>query len=209
MKNILKIEDATLAYDDNELFSAFNMEVKKGEIACVLGESGRGKTSLLNAVLGFVILKKGRVIVNNIELTKETINQVRKQIAWIPQELALPSIWVEEMVKMPFQLKNNQHIPFSEEKVLDSFHELGLDADLYQRKVSEISGGQRQRIMIATSVLLEKPLLVVDEPTSALDSESSHKVFSFLKQHTNAGLSVLAVSHDKSFSSRCDQQIHL
>ncbi len=209
MENILKIENATLAYDDNELFSSFNLSINKGEIVCVLGESGRGKTSLLNAVLGFVLLKKGKITVNQIELSKDTISMIRRQIAWVPQELALPSVWVEDMIKLPFKLRNNQHITYSKENVLSSFEELGLSADLYTRKVSEISGGQRQRIMIAISVLLKRPLLVVDEPTSALDAESSLRVFNYLRKYANEGHAILSVSHDLDFSSRCDKQVYL
>ena len=95
------------------LFSGFCLQLHEGEIACISGQSGRGKTSLLNAVLGFVPLKAGSITVNGILLEKGTIDQIRRQVAWIPQELALPSEWVKEMVQLPFNLKANRNTPFT------------------------------------------------------------------------------------------------
>lgn len=65
----------------------------------------RGKTSLLNAIMGFVPLRKGRIKVGDILLEPATIDIIRRHIAWIPQELALPSEWVKEMIALPFALK--------------------------------------------------------------------------------------------------------
>lgn len=108
-----------------------------------------------------------------------TIDSVRRQIAWIPQELALPFEWVKEMVALPFGLKVNRSVPFSEERLFTCFDELGLEHELYTKRVNEVSGGQRQRIMLAVAAMLNKPLIIIDEPTSALDAGSTGKVLSF------------------------------
>lgn len=206
---MLQIKNACIAYGTEILFSDFSMQLEKGEIACIAGQSGRGKTSLLNAVMGFVPLRKGTITVNNIELNKNTIDTIRRQIAWIPQELALPSEWVKEMVKLPFELKVNRSTSFSEEKLFACFAALGLDEELYEKRVGEVSGGQRQRIMIAVAALLQKPLIIIDEPTSALDSGSADKVLDFLEQQTAIGTAILAVSHDKRFANGCNHIIKL
>ena len=80
--------------------------------------------------------------------------------------------WVKEMVALPFDLKINRSAPFSEERLYDYFDELGLEHDLYAKRVNEVSGGQRQRIMLAVAAMLNKPLIIIDEPTSALDTGS-------------------------------------
>ena len=185
------------------------MQVRKGETACIAGESGRGKTSLLNAIMGFVPLREGTITVDDLELNKSTIDIIRRQIAWIPQELALPVEWVKEMVRLPFELKANKNNPFSKNMLFDCFAELGLDEELYNKRVGEVSGGQRQRIMIAVAALLKKPLIIVDEPTSALDSESADKVLAFLCRQAEQGAAVLAVSHSKTFAHGCNQIITL
>ena len=204
---MLHINNACIAFGTEVLFSGFEMKLEKGETACIVGQSGCGKTSLLNAVMGFVPLYEGTIKVGGTLLDKSTIDLVRRQIAWIPQELALPFEWVKEMVSLPFELKVNRSVPFSEERLC--FDELGLEHELYFKRVNEVSGGQRQRIMLAVAALLNKPLIVIDEPTSALDTGSTDKVLAFFRRQAEKGAAVLAVSHDKDFASGCHYLIEL
>lgn len=206
---MLHINNACIAFGTEVLFSGFEMKLEKGETACIVGQSGCGKTSLLNAVMGFVPLYEGTIKVGGTLLDKSTIDLVRRQVAWIPQELALPFEWVKEMVSLPFELKVNRSVPFSEERLFMCFDELGLEHELYFKRVNEVSGGQRQRIMLAVAALLNKPLIVIDEPTSALDTGSTDKVLAFFRRQAEKGAAVLAVSHDKDFASGCHYLIEL
>lgn len=206
---MLHINNACIAFGTEVLFSGFEMKLEKGETACIVGQSGCGKTSLLNAVMGFVPLYEGTIKVGGTLLDKSTIDLVRRQIAWIPQELALPFEWVKEMVSLPFELKVNRSVPFSEERLFMCFDQLGLEHELYFKRVNEVSGGQRQRIMLAVAALLNKPLIVIDEPTSALDTGSTDKVLAFFRRQAEKGAAVLAVSHDKDFASGCHYLIEL
>ena len=206
---MLHINNACIAFGTEVLFSGFEMKLEKGETACIVGQSGCGKTSLLNAVMGFVPLYEGTIKVGGTLLDKSTIDLVRRQIAWIPQELALPFEWVKEMVSLPFELKVNRSVPFSEERLYEYFDDLGLEHELYFKRVNEVSGGQRQRIMLAVAALLNKPLIVIDEPTSALDTGSTDKVLAFFRRQAEKGAAVLAVSHDKDFASGCHYLIEL
>lgn len=206
---MLHINNACIAFGAEVLFSGFNMKLERGETACIVGQSGCGKTSLLNAVMGFVPLKEGSIQVGEILLDISTIYSVRRQIAWIPQELALPFEWVKEMVALPFGLKVNRSVPFSEERLFAYFDELGLEHELYTKRVNEVSGGQRQRIMLAVAAMLNKPLIIIDEPTSALDADSTGRVLSFFRRQAEKGTAVLAVSHDKDFASGCHYLIEL
>ena len=206
---MLHINNACIAFGTDVLFSGLNLNLEKGETACIVGQSGCGKTSLLNAVMGFVPLKEGTIKVGDTLLDKSTIDIIRRQIAWIPQELALPFEWVKEMVALPFDLKVNRSVPFSEEMLYEYFDELGLEHDLYTKRVNEVSGGQRQRIMLAVAAMLNKPLIIIDEPTSALDAGSTDKVLAFFRRQAEKGAAVLAVSHDKDFASGCHYLIEL
>ena len=206
---MLHINNACIVFGTEVLFSGFEMKLEKGETACIVGQSGCGKTSLLNAVMGFVPLYEGTIKVGGTLLDKSTIDLVRRQIAWIPQELALPFEWVKEMVSLPFELKVNRSVPFSEERLFMCFDELGLEHELYFKRVNEVSGGQRQRIMLSVAALLNKPLIVIDEPTSALDTGSTDKVLAFFRRQAEKGAAVLAVSHDKDFASGCHYLIEL
>ena len=188
---MLQIDNACIAFGEDILFSEFCMRLNKGETACIAGQSGRGKTSLLNAIMGFVPLRKGKIKVGGILLEPTTIDAIHRHIAWIPQELALPSEWVKEMISLPFALKANRHISFSKEKLFTCFDELGLDKELYQKRVGEI------------------PLIIVDEPTSALDAGSTDKVLAFFRNQAEKGTAILAVSHDRTFAYGCNQLITL
>ena len=189
---MLHINNACIAFGTEVLFSGFSMKLERGETACIVGQSGCGKTSLLNAVMGFVPLKEGSIQVGETLLDISTIDSVRRQIAWIP-----------------FGLKVNRSVPFSEERLFTCFDELGLEHELYTKRVNEVSGGQRQRIMLAVAAMLNKPLIIIDEPTSALDAGSTGKVLSFFRRQAERGTAVLAVSHDKDFASGCHYLIEL
>ena len=204
---MLQIKNAALAYENNLIFSHLDLHLKVGEVSCISGASGCGTSSLLNAILGFIPLKEGSIKVNGIELNNITIHQIRKLIAWIPQELALPMEWVKDMVQLPFTLRANKATTFNESVLFAYFEELGLEKELYDKRVNEISGGQRQRMMIAVASMLNKSLILADEPTSALDVESSVKVRDFFLHQAQRGCAILAVSHDVNFSSGCHKQL--
>lgn len=207
-QTMLIIKNASIRYGAQPLFTNFNLHLMRGETMCISGRSGCGKSSLLNAILGFTPLYTGDITLNGIRHSKETIEQIRRQIAWIPQELALPVEWVSEMVQLPFTLKVNRGTPFSEEKLFACFEELGLEQELYRKRVSEISGGQRQRMMIAVTAMLKKPLVIVDEPTSALDAGSSQQVLDFFRKLAEEqGSAILVVSHDKNLAAGCHRHI--
>ena len=173
---MINIENISISFGNLTLFRGLDLQVHYGESVCICGGSGSGKSSLLKAVLGFVPLSEGTIKVDGTLLAPRTADHIRKKIAWIPQELALPSEWVSEMVRMPFELKANREAGFNKERLMDYFVSLGLEEKLYDKRVNEVSGGQRQRIMLAVTALLDKPLLVVDEPTSALDPISTSKI---------------------------------
>ncbi|EJX03971.1 ABC transporter, ATP-binding protein [gut metagenome] len=206
---MLHINNAAIAFSSERLFSGFNLSLKKGETACIVGQSGCGKTSLLNAIMGFVPLEEGSIDVGGIRLGTSTVDAVRRQIAWIPQELSLPFEWVKEMVNLPFELKVNRTIPFSKKRLFACFDTLGLEHDLYYKRVNEISGGQRQRIMLSVAAILNKPLIIIDEPTSALDAGATDKVLSLFRRQAEKGAAVLAVSHDRDFAAGCHYVIEL
>ena len=92
---------------------------------------------------------------------------------------------------------------------MDNFALLGLEEELYHKRVHEVSGGQRQRIMLAVTEVLNKSILIVDEPTSALDPSSCDRVIDFFRSLCGKGMTVLAVSHDKQFAAGCNHIFNL
>lgn len=206
---MLKIEHVSLRLGGRLLFRDFNMEVKPGEVVCLTGGSGCGKTSLLKAVLGFLPLEEGCVRCCGERLDVHTVDKLRRQVSYIPQELYIHEETVADMIRVPFELKTNKDVKLSEAALMETWGLLGLDKGLLHRKVMQLSGGQRQRILLSMSVLLGKKILLADEPTSALDSEGVTRVSRLFRKAAERGTAVLAVSHNREFMEACDRVLPL
>ncbi|MGL5938310.1 MAG: ABC transporter ATP-binding protein [Phocaeicola sp.] len=204
------VENLSVKYDQRTLFSNLAFQVVPGESICICGESGSGKSSLLKALAGFVPFDRGSILIDQLELNEKNIDEVRKRIAFVPQELSLPTEWVYDMIRLPFNLKINRNSEFDEKKLMGFFEELGLEKKLYHKRVIEISGGERQRIMLAATAMFKKKVLLVDEPTSALDAQSTLLVIDFFKRLCREDqIAIVAVSHDERFAVNCHKIIQL
>lgn len=203
---MIEFHKVSFAFDEKKIIESFSEHIKLGEHVCLMGESGAGKTTLLNSLMGLTLPTEGKIKVENIAINYHTIQQIRSKIAWVPQEIHLPYDTVSEAIHAPFELKVNHSIRFDQKRMIDLFLELGLEKEVYSRRMQEISGGERQRLMIALAVLLNKKVLLLDEPTSAIDPHTREKMISFLR---SLNVTLLAVTHDLQFASSCDRTIYL
>ena len=204
---MLEIKNVKIKFGDKTLLGGLSFSAEDGQVVCICGDSGYGKTSLLRAILGFLPLEEGHVSIDGELLTPAAAGEFRKFMAYVPQDLAMPMETVVEMVKMPFALKANISTPFSKKRLMEEWQKLDLDSELYDKKVSERSGGQRQRIIISTLGLLQKPIVLADEPTSALDAHTTALVLNYLKALASKGATVITVSHDPAFANGCDKKV--
>ncbi len=206
---ILKLEDVALAPGGKRLFDGFSLVVRAGEVVCLTGESGCGKTSLLRAVAGFGPVGEGRIVVDGCELTAETVEGIRKGMAYVPQDFYPPCEWGRELVELTWGLKVNRLGRLSHEELMEWWNVLGLEEELYEQRLASLSGGQRQRIVLSLAAVRGKRLLLADEPTSALDGENADRVADFLHRMAARGMAVLVVSHDGRLASACDRVVRL
>lgn len=189
------------------VFSGMSLEVDRGEIVCLCGESGSGKSSMLKSIQGFVDAE-GTIEVDGKVLDVNTVDAIRQKIAYVPQDISLPYDTVEQMVMSLFELRLNRNIRFSKEMMLADWSQLGLDSSLWDKRINEISGGQRQRIMLSVAGLTGKCLLLADEPTSALDSESALLVANYFRMLARErNMAILVVSHSETFAKECDRVV--
>lgn len=206
---MLEIRNISLKFGDTQLFKDLSFTVDQGQLVCITGDSGTGKTTLLRAILGFLPIDDGVISIDGEIINSMSAETFRRRMMYVPQELSLPFDTVEEMVQLPFTLKYNRYVKFSYENIMEEWKKLDLDSSLYKSNVAKVSGGQRQRMMIAVCGLLQKPILLVDEPTSALDETHARSVVKYFRELAAKGAIVVAVSHDKIFSSLCDKIICL
>lgn len=206
---MLQLKDVTIKYGEKTVINHLSLDVDRGQLVCICGESGCGKTSLLNAIMGFVAFE-GEILIDGIQVSHTNIDSIRRMIAYVPQELALPQETVKEMIYLPFSLKANHQKDYSDEKVLKEWEFLNLDRSILEKRTTEISGGQRQRVMLSVAGLLHKKLILVDEPTSALDPESAQLVLRYFRYLIdNENVTIVVASHHKAIIDNSDQVVEI
>lgn len=195
--SLLEVHDARVEFQSTggvtRALDGVSLNVEKGEILAVVGESGCGKTTLARAVLGLQPLAAG-----TIELGGKKVSGVSRTIAkevgmvWQDPFASLDPRWrVGRSVLEPFT--------FVEESgdAKSIFEEVGLDPRLAERYPHQLSGGQRQRVAIGRAIALKPPLIICDEPTAALDLSIRAQILNLLKRiQSELHCSFLYISHD-------------
>ena len=207
-EKIIEIKNLYVRYKDITLFNGLNAEIFKNEKVAIVGESGSGKSTLINVLLGFVPEFEGEIIIDHKELNEKNIHEIRKETAYVPQELSF-SIFptVKKLFYRPFEFKANKHLYPSKKQIKEIFDLFELDLNLLERPIKEISGGQKQRIVLAGGILLKKPLLFLDEPTSALNTSIKNKISDYILQLKDT--TIIASTHDEYFIEKAQKIIRL
>lgn len=206
---MLEVKDAKISFGERTLFEHLSFTADDGEMVCIVGESGVGKSSLLSAMLGMQPLAAGHISIDGELLTPASAEAFRRFIAYVPQNLSIPAETVKELVAWVFEIKVNANKRWAKAQLLDEWSKLRLEPKLYDCKASELSGGERQRVMISICGLLKKPIVIVDEPTSALDPVSAEAVTQYLKNIANGGATVIMASHNMQLAQQCDKIVTL
>ena len=206
---MLQADNISICFDDECVLNQFSCRIEKGAFACITGESGCGKTSLLKCFLGLTPLVKGTVRVGERVLDEYSCSDIRRSVVYLPQDLALPYDAVSEVVSHVLKVGGVRYDHSIKLHLHENLTKLGLDDDLLGKQMVEISGGQRQRLMLAVLALLNRMVWLLDEPTAALDGVSRDYVVAFLIEQQQQGKTIIAVSHDRSFAAKCSKIIRL
>lgn len=207
-KNVIGIESVTFSYDgQNDVFQEFSLDVKRGECVAITGASGCGKTTLSKLLLGLYPLNSGKIKVNGLEVAECSLADIRRQIAYVPQEPYLFNGSIMDNIRMGKPQATEDEI--MEAARLANAHEFITSfAEGYDTKVGErgnnLSGGQRQRIAIARAVLKDAPIILMDEATSALDNESEQFVNDALKK-LRGKKTIIMIAHRPSTVQLADR----
>ena len=141
---MLSIRNLQIEYDSKVIVRNLTLQVADGEVVCLRGESGCGKTSILRAILGFIDYQ-GTIMLDSNLLTPGNISAMRQQMAYVPQDTLMPYDTVRDMIQGILSLRANTTTPWDSYRIKYEWIDLDLDDSLYESPLSQLSGGQRQR----------------------------------------------------------------
>lgn len=204
----LLVKDVDFTYQNKKIFNEANLEVNKGEIIAIYGESGIGKSTLLKLILGIIQKDAGEIYFALENGEKRPItSETRNMFAYVPQGKFMLSDTIRENIT--FVNKNitdkelQEALEVSNAKpFIDALPE-GLDTKIGERG-SGLSEGQLQRLAIARAIVSQAPILILDEITSSLDSKTEEEVLKNIKKLKNR--TCIIVTHRNSIAEICDKE---
>lgn len=215
MNHIIELKNVNKYYvSGNNIYHILkniNLSIERGKFIVIYGQSGTGKSTLLNVISGLDRATEGDVIVNGVNLSSLKDHQLtnfrRHHVGFIFQSYNLLSdLNARDNARMGQVLQKDKTKIISIEQL---FSDMGI-ADLLHQDIRNLSGGQQQRVAIARALAKNPQLIFADEPTGSLDSVSSQKVIALLKNlNRKYGTTIIVVTHDHSYKQVADQVLEV
>ncbi|MBZ7969869.1 ABC transporter permease [Campylobacter sp. RM3125] len=197
---------------ENTILKNINLDIEKGEFVAIIGQSGSGKTSLLNIIGTLDSPSSGNYLLDGYEVTKlnndEKARLRREKIGFIFQRYNLLNLFnSSENVSLP-AIYAGKNVQERRQRSKELLSDLGLEHKLYS-KPNELSGGQQQRVSIARALMNGGELILADEPTGALDSKSGIMVLEILQKLNKQGHTIVLVTHDPKIAQQAKRVIEI
>jgi ABC-type polar amino acid transport system ATPase subunit len=200
------------SFGSNEVLKGITLEVKRGEVMCLVGPSGSGKSTFLRCINHLEIVSAGRLSVDGdlvgyretngklYELHPKEAAKQRRDIGMVFQRFNLfPHMTaLENVMEAPIRVKGQAKSQVRQ-RAIDLLARVGL-ADRADYYPAHLSGGQQQRVAIARALAMEPKLMLFDEPTSALDPELVGEVLDVMKGLASSGMTMIVVTHEMGFA---------
>lgn len=199
---VICVRDLSKSFGNHEVLRKIDMEVKAGEIICIVGSSGSGKSTLLRCINKLERQTSGKILFHGKEIgdVQREINEYRAKVGMVFQSF---NLFNNMTVLQNCMICTRKVLHISKEEAFDRaithLKEVGM-APYIHAKPSQLSGGQKQRVAIARSLCMNPEVLLFDEPTSALDPEMVGEVLNVMKQLATTGLTMIIVTHEMAFA---------
>ena len=209
---MVRAEGVVKKFGSNTVLRDISLEVKRGEVMCLIGPSGSGKSTFLRCINHLESVSGGRLFVEDdligyrqrgdkiYELSPKEAAEQRRDIGMVFQKFNLfPHMTaLENVIEAPIRVKKqNKAETIARGKELLTRVGLGDKFDSYP---AHLSGGQQQRVAIARALAMEPKLMLFDEPTSALDPELVGEVLDVMKELAKSGMTMIVVTHEMGFA---------
>ena len=217
MEKLIELRDVYKIYGEGlesevRALDGVSLTISRGEFAAVVGQSGSGKSTMMNVLGCLDIPTRGDYFLDGTdvrELTDKELSRIRnREIGFIFQQYNLiQSLTVLENVELPL-IYQGVDADDRREMALEALGRVGL-ADRVKHKPTEMSGGQQQRVAIARAIATHPPIIMADEPTGALDSRTGREVLAFLQQLNREGTTVILITHDNGIAATARRIVRL
>lgn len=200
LEKLIEVKNISFSYEKDSpiIFENINFEIDAGDVLCILGPNGTGKTSLIKSLNGIHEINSGEILLKGKNIKKLSFNEISKIVGYIPQG-HIPSFpfTVFDVVLMgrsPYI--NLSASPKEKDKkiAIDALKTLGI-YNMKDKKYTNLSGGERQLVFLARVLAQEPDLLILDEPTSHLDFGNQIKLLEIIEQLSKLGLAIIMSSH--------------
>ncbi len=196
---MIRFENVYKSYgDDTPVLKDFNLNIERGEMVFLTGESGSGKTTIIMLIMREQLAQKGSIMIEGRDIEKLGTNEVpyfRRNLGIIFQDFRLiPDMTVYENLYTAI-LATGGRLNDAEKKITDVLTMLGIDR-LHKRYPRQLSGGEQQKVCLARAIINNPKILLADEPTGNLDPNSSKEILKLLKLVNDQGITVVMATHD-------------
>lgn len=206
---LLKCENLSSGYNGESVLENMNFEINEGELWCILGANGIGKSTLFKTVLGLLKPVKGTIRFYDKELYKWSRKELAKIVSYVPQSHIPPFPYkVMEVLMMgrnPFQGSFGKVCKKDLDIINETIEKLEI-RELANRTYTQLSGGERQLVLLARAIVQDTPLMILDEPVSNLDFGNKAKVIEIIRNLVKNGKSIIMTTHepDHAFINSCN-----
>ncbi|UPA31327.1 ABC transporter ATP-binding protein [Terrisporobacter glycolicus] len=204
--NVFKINNLEIKIGDKTILKDINLDIKEGEVTCILGKNGCGKTTLLKTMCKDIKPTRGEILLNNKNIRNIKPKEFSKEVAYLTQHRnIITDLSVEELVshgrfthRKVFEKENLHH-----EEIIKWAMEKANIYHMKDRLLSCLSGGELQRAWIAMNIAQKPKILILDEPTTFLDISHQIEVLSLIKElNKSENMTVIMVLHDINHALR-------
>jgi polar amino acid transport system ATP-binding protein len=206
---LLRFEDVHKRYGDVEVLRGVDLEVAEGDVVCLIGASGCGKSTMLKCANLIEPIHAGRILLDGEEITNETTDpdRVRRHIGIVFQAFNLfPHMNVLRNVTLAPRRVLGMPQAVAEEQARELLARFGL-ADKVEEYPDRLSGGQQQRAAIVRALAMQPRLMLLDEVTSALDPELVGEVLTVIRELAESGMTMLISTHEMGFARQIADRV--
>jgi ABC-type polar amino acid transport system ATPase subunit len=206
---IIRCEDVIKYYGQFQALRGVSLRVRRGEVVCIVGPSGGGKSTLLRTINALEPIQGGRITVDGTTLpgSRQDVRRIRREVGMVFQSFNLfPHMTVRRNVTLAPRRARGVSAAEANARAERLLARVGIGEQI-DKYPEQLSGGQQQRVAIARALAMEPRVMLFDEPTSALDAEMVNEVLAVMREMVGTGMTMVVVTHELGFAREAADRV--